>query len=534
MVAMTPDCAVGRAAPRTMTCAFVGLALVTVARVAAVIATPMELHGDEAQYWAWSQSLDWGYYSKPPLVAWVIALTTGVFGDGEWAIRVAAPFAHAVAATFIGLLARDLYGERAGVWAMALYTLMPAITLSSGVMSTDALLLACWAAALFAFHRFITTRAAGSAAVWAAALAATFALGMLAKYAMAYFAIGVALTAIVRQDARAALFRPAGLAAVAASLLLVAPNLVWNASHDFATFAHTADNANWGGPRFRPVKLLEFWADQFVVFGPLTLLFAGAALARIGDARSFARRPTGLFLLSFTLPALALISAQAFINRANANWAAASYIALSVYLAGWLFAEGGVWDRTQGLRRMLLACAVAVAVGVNALTMAILTTTALSPRLADHVLCAPGAPRGGKACAGYSLKRVRGLEATAAAVAARFAQGHDGAPFAALAVDNRMLFHNLDYYLRAAPPPLRIWRKEARPRSYAETVAPLSPADAARGPVLVVSERARDREALAADFATLTLIGEVAIDRGASGPRRLRFYVGEGFAPAPR
>jgi len=47
-----------------------------------VLKSPLGLHGDEAQYWAWSQNLDWGYFSKPPLIAWVIALPTSLFGNG--------------------------------------------------------------------------------------------------------------------------------------------------------------------------------------------------------------------------------------------------------------------------------------------------------------------------------------------------------------------------------------------------------------------------------------------------------------------
>src|ERR1700730_16314224 len=42
---------------------------------------------DEAQYWTWSQALDWGYYSKPPGVAWQIWLGTTLFGQTEWGVR---------------------------------------------------------------------------------------------------------------------------------------------------------------------------------------------------------------------------------------------------------------------------------------------------------------------------------------------------------------------------------------------------------------------------------------------------------------
>ena len=47
----------------------------------------IELGPDEAQYWTWSQALDWGYYSKPPGIAWQIWLGTYLFGQNEWGVR---------------------------------------------------------------------------------------------------------------------------------------------------------------------------------------------------------------------------------------------------------------------------------------------------------------------------------------------------------------------------------------------------------------------------------------------------------------
>jgi hypothetical protein len=41
-------------------------AALTVVRLVALFATQLELYPDEAQYWLWSRTLDWGYYSKPP------------------------------------------------------------------------------------------------------------------------------------------------------------------------------------------------------------------------------------------------------------------------------------------------------------------------------------------------------------------------------------------------------------------------------------------------------------------------------------
>ena len=69
----------------------VGVAAITALRLVWLALQPADLFPDEAQYWVWSQQLALGYYSKPPLVAWLIAFTTGLFGDSEFAVRLSAP-----------------------------------------------------------------------------------------------------------------------------------------------------------------------------------------------------------------------------------------------------------------------------------------------------------------------------------------------------------------------------------------------------------------------------------------------------------
>ena len=47
----------------------------------------VDLFFDEAQYWSWSRDLAFGYFSKPPLLAWLIAAVTHVCGDAEICVR---------------------------------------------------------------------------------------------------------------------------------------------------------------------------------------------------------------------------------------------------------------------------------------------------------------------------------------------------------------------------------------------------------------------------------------------------------------
>ncbi len=51
---------------------------------------PLDLAQDEAHYWDWSRHLDWSYYSKGPLVAWLIRGGCELFGNTALGVRLPA------------------------------------------------------------------------------------------------------------------------------------------------------------------------------------------------------------------------------------------------------------------------------------------------------------------------------------------------------------------------------------------------------------------------------------------------------------
>ena len=71
-----------------------GLAALLCVRLAALYWNATDLFFDEAQYWAWSEQPAFGYFSKPPLVAWLIRVATEACGPGEACVRLPSPFLH--------------------------------------------------------------------------------------------------------------------------------------------------------------------------------------------------------------------------------------------------------------------------------------------------------------------------------------------------------------------------------------------------------------------------------------------------------
>jgi 4-amino-4-deoxy-L-arabinose transferase-like glycosyltransferase len=325
------------------------VATITAARLLWLAVQSAGLYPDEAQYWFWAQHPAFGYYSKPPLVAWVIALTTGAFGNSEFAIRLAAPLLHAGAAGIIYGIAARLYDRRTGFWAALAYVTLPGVSLSAFIISTDAVLLPCWAAALYAFIR---AREPGGERWWLVAGIAA-GLGLLAKYAMAYWllsALGFVLLVPGERRHLRSLF-----AATAIAGLIYLPNLWWNWSHGFVSYLHVRDNAALSARLLHPTAFLEFLGSQFGVIGPL---FFAALILIVARPRALSE-PRARLLAAFALPTLVLMLLISLLSRAEPNWAAPAYVSAIVLVVAWALEHG--WGRWVGASIALnLAAAIAL------------------------------------------------------------------------------------------------------------------------------------------------------------------------------
>ncbi len=399
--------------------------LVTVLRLAWLAYGGADLYPDEAQYWLWSLHPAFGYYSKPPMVAWLIALTTRLFGDSEGAIRLAAPLLHFAAALVVYRIGERLYDARTAFWSALLYVTLPGVSASAALISTDAPLLLCWAVALYAFIR---AREPGGGRWWWAVGAAA-GIGLLSKYAMAYW-LGSALVFLLAFGGERRHLGRFGLA-VALALLIYAPNFVWNVQHGFVSYQHTGENAASHGALFNPSHLAEFIASQFAVFGPIGF---AALLAMAARWRRALAPPSAALLAIFALPTLAMMMTVSFVTHAEPNWAAPVYVSSAVLVSAWLL---------RGGRRGWLAAAVAIDFAA-----AVVVFTAHDVAQA----------------AGYTLParydllhRLRGWHQLGTAVAGILAQ-HPGA---LLLSDDREDLAVLSYYVRPHPFDALKWNGES-------------------------------------------------------------------------
>jgi 4-amino-4-deoxy-L-arabinose transferase-like glycosyltransferase len=327
--------------PMTTRCAVALLAsvcaLLTIWRLWSRQHAGVELFFDEAYYWGWAQNLDWGYYSKPPMVAWLIHLGTELFGDRPSGIRAGAALLYPLTAGWVFLITRRLYAgdPQANTLALAAgvaFITLPVVGFGQWFMTTDAPLLFFGAFAIWAWLRAQDRNHWGDWLLLGLALG----LGALSKYTMVFFALGMGLHLMTQADRWERLRNPRLWLAGLVALIILAPNLAWNAAHQFASFKHTAEISHVDQAGLRPQELAAFASAQFGLMGPVLMLTLAVALLLPSTWRDPRRRVLALFVA----PSLVFFCALALTTRAFANWAAFAFVAAAPLVTIVLWREG--------------------------------------------------------------------------------------------------------------------------------------------------------------------------------------------------
>jgi undecaprenyl-diphosphatase len=326
-------------------------------RLAFTAVAPLDLVHDEAYYWDWSRQLDWGYYSKPPMVAWLIALSTNLLGSSPWAVRLPSILLGTGGLLLVYLLAARLYGGRAGFWATVLSAATPGNAALSLLMTIDAPLLFCWSAALICLWRFL--QRGPDRTLWLVLGTIVTGLGILSKQTMLGFIPLSGFFLLTGSEDRREFLRPGVWIWVLGSLLFLTPVIWWNWQHDWITVQHTGGHFAGEAVGFwkRMSHFGEFLASQLAVVSPVTcgLCIAAGVLSLVGFRRLERRER---FLTCFSAVPMLGVLGLALTQRVEPNWPAAFYPTAVILMVGWALghvpARRTLRDGARSLRHALV------------------------------------------------------------------------------------------------------------------------------------------------------------------------------------
>ncbi|MDB9824781.1 glycosyltransferase family 39 protein [Alphaproteobacteria bacterium] len=296
-------------------------------RIVSLYFSPLEVQGDEAQYWYWSTNFDWGYYSKPPLVAWIIGIFTSTFGNSIFILKLPSLLAHFLTSFVLFNLSKAFNrNTEESLWLSITYLLFFAVSLSSNIISTDPFLLLFWSSSLLFFKICLNKKSIKNIILTSIFVA----LGFYAKYAMIYFFLS-SIILILFTNNKKEMVKSISIISFFV-LILISPHLYWVYSTNWVTFIHTGDNFNWNASLYNFEQLINFIVSQFFISTPIILFIF---IKQFAKTKKFIQSYS--FEIAYSLPILVLITAQSFISRANANWSSVAFIGVTMIAVNILY-----------------------------------------------------------------------------------------------------------------------------------------------------------------------------------------------------
>jgi 4-amino-4-deoxy-L-arabinose transferase-like glycosyltransferase len=347
---------------------------------------PIDLSGDEAQYWDWSRHLDLSYYSKGPLIAYLIRGSCALFGhDSMPAVRFPALVLAVGTSLCIYWLTRKLFGsDRIALGAVLLGAIVPMYTAGGTLMTIDPPFFFFWALATCLAVKAVLDRRR-----WAWIVAGiVVGLGFLTKYSMLLW-LPFLLTFLAADSRRSS----TGVSPVPSggdtgqtpvlrtvypwltcliALAFTAPVLIWNARHGWVSIHHVATQTNTGQG-----NTLPFVGAQIGIANPGIAVFLGAAIcyALTRWSKADPHRRGMLYLVCIGLPFFVVCLLDSIRTKVQPNWPAPAYFTLLILTAYFISTRLQSIERWRPWRGWFVA---AIAFGLL-VQLIIHTSTAMYP-----------------------------------------------------------------------------------------------------------------------------------------------------------
>jgi hypothetical protein len=276
--------------------AIVGYIAALIFLVHVALANRYGFHVDELYFLACSEHLSWGFIDQPPLIAVIGRIARTLFGESLLGIRLLPSLSAGLLVWFAARIAREFGGGRFAQIATALAV---AVTPAYLIVHSSLLIVAfdplVWSACIY-----FMVRAVGMDSTRDWLLAGVVAgLGLELKYTIGLLLLAL-LVGLLATPARRALASWKPWAAFAITLLIAAPNFLWQATHHFPFFVWQHYIRTHPGVQSFNTSL-DFLVDQIVLVLPALLFVGGAAWFFSGSKEGRDFRYLGVALLAVLL-----------------------------------------------------------------------------------------------------------------------------------------------------------------------------------------------------------------------------------------
>lgn len=285
---------------------------------------------DECSYWTWSRRLDWSYFDNSGMVAYLIRLSTALFGENTpFSVRFPFLVISGITTFLVYRVSHLLFKNRRNALIAALmFNLTPVALLGGSAAIHDNALILFWMTTLWAAAHFVRSR--NSKWLLVAGLAAG--LSIQSKYTGVLVLLALLLFLLWNRELRGLLLTREPWLGVAVAVVFTLPILWWNVVHDWASLHHILFIGSGSVSVTRRIlDGIGYHAAQFALVSPLLYLALLAACCTSLVRNMKSPNPEETLLLSFSFPLL-LFGIQAFRGHVEANWSFMGYMSAIILM----------------------------------------------------------------------------------------------------------------------------------------------------------------------------------------------------------
>lgn len=309
-----------------------------------------ELTPDEAYYWGWSRHLQGGYLDHPPMVAFLIALTTRIGGNNEIMIRLAAVLPLLGLFIIAYALGRDIFqSEKSGFYSVVWLNVILLFSLGSVVITPDSpLVFFCALTLYFLYHAIF-----GDKPVFWYCAGSSLGCALLSKYVGILLVPCTWLFLLFSHNHRHYLKHKEPYLALAVALAVFSPVIFWNLENDWISFQFQLQHGFNGKPVNPLLSSLEYLGTQILVVNPF--VFAAIAVAMVYCYKFWVMEKNDrlLFLLASSVPVFLFFLLVSYKSKVEGNWPAIAYFPATLAMTGLYFTRGG-FEKTSAVKSLNL------------------------------------------------------------------------------------------------------------------------------------------------------------------------------------
>ena len=305
--------------------------IATIVRMIVAIAT--ELGNDEVYYRLYADHLQWNYFDHPPMVGWLIRLTTfNLLVDTGFTIRLGAILCGAATTWLLYKAGKRLSNPYAGFLAALLYTSTIYGSVIAGTfILPDSPQMVCWVAALLLLIKIteskIITKKSTKYILWFGVVTG---LGMLCKIHTVFLWFGFGLYIFLYS--RDWLKHWAIYAAALITIVFFIPVIFWNIQNDFITFLYHGKRVDVATGGLDIESFLSFTGGQ-IFYCNLIVFFI--IVRAIWHRDLFVKPAHRRILLLAALPLIFLATAVSLFKNLLPHWTGPGYSALILLTASY-------------------------------------------------------------------------------------------------------------------------------------------------------------------------------------------------------